>query len=853
MSVVGIDFGTLNCTIAAAQKGGVDILADEVSSRQTPNMVGFTDKERVIGQAALTQYTRNPRNTLSNLKLLLGRRWSEREVHDELKRLPFKAVEMPGDAIGVQVMYGGETKVFSVVALVGMMLYKLRETAAAALNKEVRDVVISVPAYWTEQQRRAMLDAAHVAGLNCLRLIQDNTASALGYGLFKRDVPAGDEANPAALAAFFDMGYVQTSVSIMAMSQGKLRTVSAAFDRQLGGRDFDRLIVEHAAAEIQAKYKLDVLSNARATMRLEQACEKVKKQLNMNSDVPLSIDSLMNDVDVKLMITRQQFELMCQPLLHRMLEPLRRALESAGVGVDKLASFEITGGSTRLTVVQAALTEFLRAGGHQHGLSHTLNHEESVAKGCALQCAILSPLFRLQREYLVHDITSYPVRLTWGPATAGSRPGDAMDTADGTESLELPAGTMFPTGKKLTMLRRDPLQVVASYLPSPLLPSDTPSELGRWLADVKLPEGVTEPVKLTLTVRFELHGTIGVDSAQLSIPLPEESQPAPPADAAAAPVAADAAPADAPPATGEPQPAAADDKAANSQQQQAPAAKKTKRVRHQAVSITESSAATLGNKELEALREDEGRMQAADRLARETADTKNLVEGYVYDTRSKLSDGGEWAAFASAAERDALMQLLDRTESWLYDDGADQTKSVYSSKLHELQALGDPIKRRRWEADNRYDAVTQLRAAIQRLSADASSTDVKYEHIEPTDRQKVLAETAKADQALNDALAKQEAAPKSQNAHLTVQELLKRKHDLTAFCEAILNKPKPKPVEKPAEKPSEKPAEQKTENETTQDSQPEKQEEKTEGADDARKDSPAATADSGAPSAMDLD
>jgi len=178
MSVVGIDFGNSSITIAAAQRGGVDVLANEASNRQTPNMVGFGERERFMGEAAMTQYTRNLQNTVSNIKLLLGRKFNEPEIQEIAASSPVKLVELANHEIGIQVMYGGERKVFTPQQVMAMLLQKVKEIGEKGTEaKKVSDVVISVPGFWTDSQRRALIDSAKITGLNCLGLINDGTAS----------------------------------------------------------------------------------------------------------------------------------------------------------------------------------------------------------------------------------------------------------------------------------------------------------------------------------------------------------------------------------------------------------------------------------------------------------------------------------------------------------------------------------------------------------------------------------------------------------------------------------------------------------------------------------------------------
>ncbi|KAG5219609.1 adenyl-nucleotide exchange factor [Salix suchowensis] len=270
MSVVGIDFGTLHSKIGVARHRGIDIITNEVSNRATPSLVAFGPKQRAIGESAKTQETSNFKNTIGSLKRLIGRTLNDPDVEAEKKFLNAKLIDLNGQ-VGTQVNYIDEPHTFTATQLTAMYLAKLRDIAAAELKTGVTDVVIAIPGWFTDIQRRALLDAASIANLNVLRLINDSTATALGYGITKSDLPESD--NPSTL-----------SVTIVAFSKGQLIVKSSAYDRHLGGRDIDFALVRHFAEEFKSKYKIDVMSSPKATFRLTAGCEKLKKVLSANAE-----------------------------------------------------------------------------------------------------------------------------------------------------------------------------------------------------------------------------------------------------------------------------------------------------------------------------------------------------------------------------------------------------------------------------------------------------------------------------------------------------------------------------------------------------------------------------------------
>jgi len=304
MSVVGIDFGNMNSVIAVARNRGIDVITNEVSNRATPSKVSFGPKQRYLGESAQTQEISNFKNTVSSLKRIAGRTFQDQEVQNiEAKYINADLLEVDGQ-VGVKVNYLGQPTTFSNIQLVAMYFTKIKETAQAELKIPVSDCVISVPGWYTDVQRRAILDAADISGLNPLRLINDTTASALGYGITKTDLP---EEKPRHVV-FCDIGHSSYSVAVVAYLKGQLTIRSTAYDRHFGGRNFDEVLVDHLSEMFKEKYRIDVKSNNKALFRLRSAAEKLKKVLSANPASPINIESIMDDKDVSAIVKREEFE-----------------------------------------------------------------------------------------------------------------------------------------------------------------------------------------------------------------------------------------------------------------------------------------------------------------------------------------------------------------------------------------------------------------------------------------------------------------------------------------------------------------------------------------------------------------
>ncbi len=301
--------------------------------------------------------------------------------------------------------YIGEKQTFSATQLVGMYLAKLRDIAANELKTGVTDIVIAVPGWYTDIQRRAVLDAAAIAGLNVLRLINDTTAAALGYGITKSDLPEPESPRH---VVFVDVGHSSLSVSVVAFSKGQLTVKSTAYDRNLGGRDIDYALVKHFSEEFKGKYKIDVMSNPKGTFRLAAGCERLKKVLSANAEAPLNIESIMNDIDASSKLSREEYEGLIASVLDRIPAPLQRALEDSELTLDQIDAVELIGGSTRIPAVRARIQSVFPG----KVLSTTLNQDEAVARGATFACAMLSPVFRV-RDFRFTDIATYPIKTIW--------------------------------------------------------------------------------------------------------------------------------------------------------------------------------------------------------------------------------------------------------------------------------------------------------------------------------------------------------------------------------------------------------------------------------------------------------
>ncbi|CAI4054378.1 hypothetical protein SUVZ_16G1820 [Saccharomyces uvarum] len=636
----GLDLGNNNSVLAVARNRGIDIVVNEVSNRSTPSIVGFGPKNRYLGETGKNKQTSNIKNTVANLKRILGLNYGHPDLKQESKHFTSKLVELDDKKVGAEVRFGGEKHVFSATQLTAMFIDKVKDTVKQDTKANISDVCIAVPAWYTEEQRYNVGDAARIAGLNPVRIVNDVTAAGVSYGIFKNDLPEGEE--KPRIVAFVDIGHSSYTCSIMAFKKGQLKVLGTACDKHFGGRDFDLAITEHFADEFKSKYKIDIRENPKAYNRILTAAEKLKKVLSANTTAPFSVESVMNDVDVSSQLTRESLEELVKPLLERVTEPVTRALAQANLTAEEVDFVEIIGGTTRIPTLKQSISEAF-----DKPLSTTLNQDEAIAKGAAFICAIHSPTLRV-RPFKFEDIHPYSVSYSWDKQVEEE---DHMEV--------FPAGSTFPSTKLITLNRTGDFSMAANYTDVTQLPANTPEHIANWeITGVQLPEGQDSvPVKLKL--RCDPSGLHTIEEAY-TIEDIEVEEPVP---------LAEDAPEDAEPEF----------------------KKVIKTVKKDDLTIVEHTFG-LEAKKLNELIEKENEMIAQDKLVAETEDRKNTLEEYIYTLRGKLDE--EYSTFASDAEKTKLKDMLNKAEEWLYDDGFDSIKAKYIAKYEELASLGNVIRGR---------------------------------------------------------------------------------------------------------------------------------------------------------------
>ena len=815
-------FGAQSCVIAQAKKGGVDVILNESSKRLNPTLVSFVGNERALGEAATTQIRTNMANTITNVKRLLGAKFAEPGIKAELEtHANLTAIEMPDGDIGFDVSYMGEDRRFSATQVAAMMLTKCKQVVQ--LNNPgctSVDMVISVPPFFTDAQRRAVKDAAHIAGVNCLRLLNEGTAAALSYGIFKgakKEFPEGKET----VCLFLDMGHAAFTATVASFTNASLKVMASVSDGELGSRDLDVAIAKYFASEFKAKFGIDAWKNKKARVKIMVAAEKAKISISPHgvNQCPVSIECLMEDRDFNGQLTAEKLDELCgAEFTARISSVIARALQQSGMrDYADFAAIELVGGGMRPRLVKRAAATALKMPLDEatgHGLSQSMNLDESIARGCAMACAALSPVFRV-KPFDITDKVSYPVNVTWDAASgalsspvssSGSSEAAGMDLdEDGAAPSASSSGgsciSVFKTGdnvvtKVATMKATAALAVAVEYAPGPehehMFPLGAATQLGKYNISGFPADLTTESTKMRLQVKYDFDGLVSVTHAEVL----REIKEAPVAEAA---VAAVAAPMTAPATDVAPEAGATDDMPA-SVGAEAPTTKKKRFKRIDLKVELDTSSAVAGGTGLSpgagmsaaALRDavdEELRMCRTDADIRATQDTRNSLEAFIYSTRSALEDS--LRAFGTEAERASVSALLTDTETWLYGDGFESDTATYKAKLKELESKTAPLQSRKWENDNRRPAGEALMAAVDEVRAVVANRTNRHGHLSDSDRDILRAAAEKAEHWWREAQDAQKDRELFQAPAVATQEISAKREQLMRECAPIMGQKPP--------------------------------------------------------------
>jgi len=422
-TTIGIDLGTTYSCVGVFKNGRVEIIANDQGNRITPSYVAFTDGERLVGDAAKNQATINPENTVFDVKRLIGRKYTDKSVQADKKLVPYEIVSDNGKP-AIEVVVGGETQKFAPEEVSAMILGKMKTTAETFLGKEIKDAVVTVPAYFNDAQRQATKDAGTISGMKVARIINEPTAAAIAYGMDK----TGGESN----VLVFDLGGGTFDVTLLTIDNGVFEVLATNGDTHLGGEDFDQRVMQFFIKMMKKKSNVDISGDKRALQKLRKEVERVKRALSSQQQARLEIEDLAEGFDLSETLTRARFEELNNDLFKKTLGPVSRVMEDSDVAKSEVDEIVLVGGSTRIPKVQSLISEYF--GGKEP--SKGINPDEAVAFGAAVQGGILAG----EEDDTLNNLLLIDVT----PLSQG------IETVGGVMTNLINRGTTIPTKKSQT-------------------------------------------------------------------------------------------------------------------------------------------------------------------------------------------------------------------------------------------------------------------------------------------------------------------------------------------------------------------------------------------------------------------
>lgn len=640
---------------------------------------------------------------------------------------------------------------------------------------QVKDIVISIPSYCSNVERQSILDAAEIANLKCLRVINESTAIALQYGFFrKKDLDAKEERR----VAFVDVGHSKTTITIASFVQGKTKIIIHKSDRNLGARDFDWAILQQIGGEFNEKYGADPRKNQRCIVRMLEAVEKARKMLSSVPDANINIDYLLEEEDLTKLITRDEFEKLIDPQVRTFTDLLKQTITDSGLSTEQIHSVEMIGDATRTPIILDITKQCF----NKTELFRTLNSLETVAKGSALQAAMLSPLFSVS-SFVVEEYNALPCSITYRFA----------DTGAAVVKEIFSRGSMFPLTKTVTFDNKTgDMDLLVHYSDNAKILEGLPTQVARYMvkagkqkhADNKL--GGSK-VKFQFKVCNNIHQIPVLEACELIEEWTEEVK---------IPVKAPT-PAAAPAGEKKDGEEAKDEKKDLPPMPQQYETQQRKKTRTDPISF-DTQAHALPPDTRKQFKGLEDQLYIDDRKYLDLKESKNKLETLCYNYRDNLNEYGSYEKYMEAGAKAAFLQTIGETVEWLYGEGENSTLEEYNKRVIAFQATGEPVKKRYIF----YTTIDDCYKRFEELTVFCNQQLAEIAHLTDEQRNSVIGKIQVARDYMNTLKSEIDAKPKTADPTTTIAEVDNKINMLQAEAKAIFATPVPKPPaeEKPAEK-----------------------------------------------------
>uniref|UniRef100_A0A8C2HP84 Hypoxia up-regulated protein 1 n=1 Tax=Cyprinus carpio TaxID=7962 RepID=A0A8C2HP84_CYPCA len=779
VAVMSVDLGSEWIKIALVKPGvPMEIVLNKESRRKTPVAVSLKENERLFGDSALGVAVKNPKVVYRFLQSILGKPADNPQVAQYQKHFPEHQLQRDEKRGTVFFKFSEELQ-YTPEELLGMILNYSRGLAQDFAEQPIKDAVITVPAYFNQAERRAVLQAAHIAGLKVLQLINDNTAVALNYGVFRRK----DINSTAQNIMFYDMGSGSTTATIVMYqtvktkesgTQPQLQIRGVGFDRTLGGFEMELRLRDHLAKLFneQKKSKKDVRENLRAMAKLLKEAQRLKTVLSANAEHTAQIEGLMDDIDFKAKVTRSEFEALCEDLFDRVPGPVKEALAAAEMNMDEIEQVILVGGSTRVPKVQDVL---LKAVGKEE-LSKNINADEAAAMGAVYQAAALSKAFKV-KPFLVRDAAVFPIQVEFSRETEEE---DGVKTVKHNKRILFQRMAPYPQRKVITFNRyTDDFVFYINYGDLSFLSEQDLKVFGSQnLTTVKL-SGVGSSFKkhsdaeskgIKAHFNMDESGVLILDRVKTEAEKPEEKSDAEKTEETEA-------------------------------DKKSKPLKKSKISEDITVELEVNDVLDPSTEDMEVLQD----LTNRDLEKQEREKTLNSLEAFIFETQDKMYQN-EYLAVVTEEEKEQITGKLSEASNWMDEEGYTAGTKELKEKLSELKKLCKAMffkveERKKWPdrlaaLDSMLNHSTIFLKSVRLIpEGDQIFTEVELKTLE-----RVINETMTWK---NETIAEQEKLSPTEKPVLLSKDIEAKRSLLDREVNYLLNKAKfakPKPKDKAKDK-----------------------------------------------------